>query len=94
MTNGTSIGWRKHNGAKEICGEGWKVPEEKTISQQGDLKVEKAGAVSGVMRKILEHLLIGKRYSQDIINSIWDLSPAYGILLDEVEGSRRVLLWS
>jgi hypothetical protein len=35
-----------------------------------------------------------KRYSQDITNSIWNLSPGYGILLDEVEGSRKVLLWS
>jgi hypothetical protein len=45
------------------------------------------------MRKVLEHLLIGIRYSQDITNSIWNLSPGYGILLDEVEDSGKVLLW-
>ena len=46
------------------------------------------------MEKVLEHLLIRKRYSQDITNSNWNLSPGYGILLDEVEGSRTVDLAS
>jgi hypothetical protein len=44
---------------KKVSGECWKVPEGKTISQQRDLKTEKAGAVSGIMKKVLEHLLIG-----------------------------------
>ena len=34
-----------------------------------------------------------KRYSQYITNSIWNLSPGYGILLDMVEGSGKVPFW-
>jgi hypothetical protein len=45
--------------------------------QQGDLKTMRKGlrktvAVLGSIEKVLEHSKNGRRYSQDITNSIWN----------------------
>jgi hypothetical protein len=69
---------------KKVSGECWKVPEGKTIYQQRDLKTEKAGVVSGKFWNIYS---LGK-------GTVKILLIQSGILLDEVEGSRKVLLWS
>jgi len=34
--------------------------------------MEKTVVVSGGIKKVLEHSMIGRRYSQDITNSIWN----------------------
>jgi hypothetical protein len=59
------------------------------------------GKISVELEKFLENIGEGsgsfanlenwKRYSQDITNPIWNLPSNFGILLDMVEGSGKVL---
>jgi hypothetical protein len=52
----------------------------------------KEGAVSGIWEKVLGQLQIGKRYSSDITNPLWNLSKSDGIFKNEMECSGRILL--
>jgi len=50
----------------------------------------KEGAVSGIWEKVLGQLQIGKRYSSDITNPLWNPSESGGIFKNDIEGSGRI----